>query len=324
MTTKEKLLELLEANRGIYFSGENIAQKLSISRTSVWKAVKLLRNEGYSIDAVTNKGYSLSNKTDILSAQGIQKYLRSEIESWNIAVLPTVTSTNALVREKANAGEAEGYVILSDEQKVGRGRKGRNFFSPKGTGIYMSILLRPELYSPEQSVRITTMAAVAMCEAIEAVSGVEAKIKWVNDIFVHGKKVCGILTEGSFDMESGLMEYAVLGVGVNLYEPANGFPDELKEIAGTVLKERRNDVKNRLASEFLNRFYSYYSDYEDTEYVSKYRNRSFVIGKRISVLSANSSRTALALDVDDECHLQVKYEDGKEENLSSGEISIQI
>lgn len=324
VSTKEKLIELFEANRGVYFSGEDIAQKLSMSRTAIWKAVKTLQNEGYAIDALTNKGYCLSEQTDILSEQGIQKYLRSEIAGIEISVLPTTSSTNALVREKANAGVPEGYMILANEQTVGRGRVGRSFFSPKDTGVYMSLLLRPKNYSAEQAVRITTMAAVAICEAIEAISDEKAEIKWVNDIFVRGKKVCGILTEGSFSLESGLFEYAVLGIGINMYQPENGFPKELESIAGSVFQTHQNDAKNRLVSEFLNRLYVYYTAPCQSDYVEQYRSRSFVIGKQVTLMSANEPKNAVVLGIDDSCHLLVQYNDGTEGCYSSGEISIRF
>lgn len=324
MMTKEKILELFESNRDIYFSGEEIAQKLSVSRTAVWKAVKTLQNEGYAIDAVKNKGYCLSVQTDILSVQGIRKYLRSEIMDMEISVVNAVQSTNALVREKANMGASEGYIVLANEQTAGRGRLGRSFFSPKDTGIYMSLLLRPENYAAKQAVRITTMAAVAMCEAIEAVSDEKAGIKWVNDIFVREKKVCGILTEGSFNLESGLLDYAILGLGINIYRPKGGFPNELSNIAGAVFEKNQNDVKNRLVSEFLNRFYGYYSAVNQTDYVEQYRNRSFVIGKQVNLISADESKTAVAIGIDDECRLLVKYPDGTEDCYSSGEISVRI
>lgn len=322
MTTKEKLLELFETSREVYLSGEDIAKKLSISRAAVWKAVKALQNDGYSIDAITNKGYCLSAQTDILSAQGIAKYLCSEIINMEIVVVDSISSTSAAVRERANLGAAEGYMILANEQTNGRGRLGRSFFSPKDTGIYMSLLLRPENYSAKQAVRITTMAAVAMCEAIEAVSDEKAEIKWVNDIFVRGKKVCGILTEGSFNLESGLLDYAVLGLGINIYQPGRGFPDELSSIAGAVFEKKQNDVKNRLVSEFLNRFYSYYSAANQTDYVGEYRNRSFIIGKQVALTSFNESKNAVVMGIDDECRLLVKYPDGTEDCCSSGEISI--
>lgn len=324
MTTKEKILELFETNRNIYFSGEDIAQKLDVSRGAVWKAVKALQNDGYAIDAVTNKGYCLSAQTDILSAQGIKKYLRPELENMDISVLPKVSSSNSLVRDKANDGAAEWSMLLANEQTAGRGRIGRSFFSPKDTGVYMSLLLRPKDYSAEQSVRITTMAAVTVCEAIEEISGERASIKWVNDIFVREKKVCGILTEGAFGLESGLLEYAVLGIGINIYEPKNGFPEELKSIAGSVLQRHQSDVKNRFVSQFLNRFYGYYTASCQTDYVEQYRSRSFVIGRQVRLLSANESKSAVVLGIDDRCRLKVKYEDGTEHCYSSGEISVRI
>lgn len=324
MTTKEKLLELFESNRDVYFSGEDIAQKLSISRTAVWKAVKSLQNEGYAIDAVTNKGYCLLAQTDILSAQGIRKYLRPELLNMEISVMDVVTSTNALARDKANTDASKGYIVLANEQTAGRGRLCRSFFSPKNTGVYMSLLLRPQNYSAKQAVRITTMAAVAMCEAIEAVSDETATIKWVNDIFVRGKKVCGILTEGSFDFENGLLEYAVLGLGINVYQPKNGFPEEIASIAGSVFQHNQSDIKNRLVSEFLNRFYGYYTSPHQTDYVDHYRNRSFVIGKQVTLISANESKNAIAIGIDDECHLLVRYPDGTESCHSSGEISVRL
>lgn len=322
MTTKEKLLELFEANRNIYFSGEDIAQKLSVSRTAIWKAVKALQNEGYAICGVTNKGYCLLEQTDILSVQGIQKYLRPGIWDMDIRVLPTVTSTNMLVREKAAGGAGEGCLILANEQTAGRGRWGRDFYSPQGTGIYMSLLLRPQNYSSKQAVRITTMAGVAMCEAIEAISDEKAEIKWVNDIFVRGKKVCGILTEGSFSLESGLLEYAVLGIGVNVYQPENGFPKELEDIAAALFSTPQSDAKNRLVSEFLNRFWSYYTAENQMDYVEKYRSRSFVIGRQVTILAADKAREAVVTGIDDDCHLLVEYADGTKDCYSSGEISI--
>ena len=324
MTTKERLLQLFESNKGNYLSGEEIAEQLCVSRTAVWKAVNSLRDQGYAIDAVTNKGYCLSAKTDILSPQGIQKYLEPEWGKLDISVLLTVDSTNALVREKANSGLAEGYTVIANEQTAGRGRYGRKFFSPYGTGVYLSMLLRPFHYSASQAVRITTMAAVAMCEAIEETTGEKAWIKWVNDIYVRGKKVCGILTEASFGLESGLLEYAVLGLGLNVYPPQKGFPKELDGIAGPILESAQDDMKNRLAAAFLNRFMRYYKAQNQTEYIEKYRSYCFVIGKRISVISGRQTRSAYACGIDDGCRLQVRYDDGEMESLSYGEITMKL
>lgn len=324
MKTKEKILALFEEHKGIYFSGEEIAEKLNVSRTAVWKAVNSLRSEGYNIDAVQSKGYSLSVNTDILSSQGIIKYLKSLCSQLDITVLPTANSTNDLLREKASEGAAEGTVIIANSQSGGKGRLGRTFYSPADTGIYMSLLLRPENWAPQQAVKLTTMAAVAACEAIEEVSGKNAAIKWVNDIYMNDRKVSGILTEASFGLESGLLEYAVLGIGINAYQPQKAFPDELKTIAGSVFDTPQNDGKNHLAAEFLNRFMACYFAPEKSGYVEKYRRKNFVIGKEINILFADGTRKATALDIDDDCRLIVQYENGKKEHLSSGEISVKL
>lgn len=321
MTTKDKLLGLFEENKGIYFSGEEIAKKLCVSRAAVWKAVKSLRDEGYDIDAVTNKGYCLSVNTDILSVQGIQKYLKQEYKNMDINVIPVIGSTNDLVREKANEGYDEGYIAIANEQTKGRGRYGRKFFSPSGTGLYMSILLRPKNYSASEAVKVTMIAAVALCEAIEEVSDEKAEIKWVNDVFINGKKICGILTEASYGLESGVLDYAVVGVGINVYRPEGGFTEEIEQIAGAIFDTTRDDLKNHLSAGFINKFMRYYLLQND-EFVEEYRRRSFVVGKKVMVIMGDNKREALVKGVDKDCCLIVKYDDGEEECLSYGEISI--
>lgn len=323
MGTKEKLLVLLEEKKGSYLSGEEIAESLQISRTAVWKAVKALRNSGYEIDAVQNKGYCLSERTDILSEQGIRRYLDAENDWLKFEVLATAVSTNSLAREKANSAVPEGYTILANAQTGGRGRLGRSFYSPPDTGIYMSLLLRPVGYSPAQAVKVTTMAAVAACEAIESVSGKETQIKWVNDVYMDGRKVCGILTEGAFNLENGNLDYIILGVGMNVYLPEGGFPEEISHIAGAVFNQSENDGKNRLAAAFLDCFMKYYRSGSGA-YAEKYRKRSFVIGKQIEVITPSGRSRADALDVDGDCRLIVRYEDGTVEALSSAEVRIKV
>lgn len=323
MGTKEEILTLFESHRGSYLSGEEIAEKLFVSRTAVWKAVKILRNEGYHIEAVRNKGYCLSAESDILSLQGIQKYLKPICSDLKIEVYPTITSTNIVAREKAASGMPGGYVVLANTQTQGRGRRDRSFFSPCGTGIYMSVLFRPDQYSMQDATGLTTMAAVAVCEAIEAVSDEQAQIKWVNDVYVAGKKVCGILTEASCGLEDGCLEYAVVGIGINVTPPSDNFPTELKNIAGTIFGRPQADGKNRLAAEVLNRYMAYYLS-GDLDYVQHYRRRSLAIGKEISVISSKGEEKAVALAIDDACRLVVRYQNGITETLSSGEISVKI
>lgn len=324
MTTKEKLLALLENSKGTFFSGEEIARTLQVSRAAVWKAVNALREDGYTIDAATNKGYRLSPDSDILSPQGIRRFLKPEYRDLDLTVLPTAPSTNALVREKANQGRPEGCIIIACEQTDGRGRYGRQFFSPVDSGVYLSLLLRPTAYSPQQATCLTAAAAAAMCQAIEAVTGQQPGIKWVNDIFLHGKKVCGILTEAAVGLETGTLNYMVLGAGVNLYPPAEGFPEEIQSIAGSVLERSCPEAKNRLVGEFLNRFWDFYSHPECRAYLEDYRARSLAIGRNVTVLSAGKAVSAYAYGIDDDFRLLVRYENGDTEALSYGEIRIQL
>lgn len=322
MTTKEKVLELFEKNKGIYFSGEELAKQLNVSRASVWKAVTGLRKDGYAIDAVTNKGYCLSEKGDILSAQGIMKYLPSEYQNMDIRVERETESTNAAVREYAEQGMQEGFLLVAGEQTKGRGRYGRRFFSPQGTGVYFSLLLRPKGVLAQQGTSLTAMAAVAMCEAVKELSGKPTGIKWVNDIYVNGKKVCGILTEASMGLESGMLDYVILGVGVNVYPPETGFPESLVDKAGIVFDEMQDDMKNRLIALFLENFGAYYLKQSEKSYIEKYKEYSLVTGKQIQVLSEYGKREAYVLGIDDDCRLLVEYENGERATLSCGEISI--
>ena len=321
METKDKLLALLQSRQGEFVSGEEIAEALTLSRTAVWKAANALRASGYRIDAVRNRGYRLDAGTDILSQSRIEALLGSDGSGLTLEVLSCVDSTNSRLREKANAGIPEGYAILAGQQTGGRGRLGRRFYSPPDTGLYLSLLLRPTHLLPSEAVGITTMAAVAACRAIEEVSSRQAKIKWVNDIYLDGKKVCGILTEASIGLESGSLDYAVVGVGFNVFLPEGGFPQEISQIAGAILPQPQEDARNRLAAAFLKQFLAIYRS-GGTGYAEEYRRRSLVIGKPIQVLSPAGARSAVALDVDNSCRLIVRYDDGSVASLSSAEISI--
>ena len=324
MKTKEKLLQLLDENKNDWVSGETSAQKLSISRAAVWKAVKNLRNDGYLIDAVRNRGYRLVSDADILSELGIWKYLKPEYSSLDIQVLSEVGSTNDFLREKAIAGYSEGTVLVAGMQTDGKGRLGRRFYSPADTGVYMSILLRPSDIPPSKALRLTTAAAVAVCRAIESVSGKDPKIKWVNDVYLDNRKVCGILTEGAVSLESGSLDYVVLGVGINVYRPEKGFPADIEDIAGYIFDEKTSNGKNMIAAAFLNNFMKIYQSGDFESYIDEYRKRSFVIKKNINVINDGSIRKAFALDIDDNCRLIVCFEDGTMEHLDAGEISIRL
>ena len=319
MTTKESLLTLLEAQQGSFVSGEELAGSLKLSRAAVSKAMKALRQEGYAIEAVTNRGYRLSPDSDILSVQGIKKHLRQEFQ---ISLHPSVGSTNTVLRSLAEQGAPEGTVVIGLEQTGGRGRMGRAFYSPPDTGVYLSLLLRPVNADPRQIVTLTAAAAVALCQAIEAVSGSTPQIKWVNDVFLNGRKVCGILSEAAFGLESGAPEYVVVGVGINACAPEGGFPPELESIAGALWNRPVPDGKNSLAAEFLNRFWTLYTAGDPAAYLADYRSRSLVVGKDVTILAGGTETPAHALGIDESCRLLVRYANGETAALSYGEVRI--
>ncbi len=321
MELKDQVLDALEKNKGAYLSGAALASQLHVSRNAVWKAVKALEADGHTIHAVTNKGYCLAEEDDILSPAAIKKHLSELAGVFDIDVYKSLDSTNTLLKKLAGQGAPEGKVIAAEEQTAGRGRFGRTFYSPAGTGVYFSLLLRPDTTAADAT-RITTAAAVAVARALEAVAGAAAGIKWVNDVYINGKKVCGILTEGAFDMESGGMEYAVLGIGINVAPPEAGFPGELQDIAAAVASTAAPGLKSRLIADILKRFWHYYKNLSDKSYLADYKSMSIILGREIDVLTVDGTRRALALDIDDDCRLIVRYEDGATGALSSGEVRI--
>jgi BirA family biotin operon repressor/biotin-[acetyl-CoA-carboxylase] ligase len=321
MGIKDEILGRLLSERD-FVSGQELAEKLSVSRAAVSKAVASLRDEGYDIQAVTNRGYRLASGADILSEQGIGRFVKSGFYKLNVE--KSVTSTNDLAKAAAAAGAPEGTAFIAENQTAGRGRLGRKFCSPYGTGLYMSVVLRPSL-AVEQSLFITTAAAAAVAKAVENVSGREAGIKWVNDVFMGGKKVCGILTEGAMDVENGRLQYAVVGIGVNVREPQGGFPEEIRDVAGAVFDgESPGDARCRIAAEILDNFYGYYVNLESRSFLPEYKRRSIVIGRDVTVLSGGGSFTAHAVDIDDTCGLVVRMPDGTEKTLTSGEVSVRL
>ena len=303
-------------------SGSLLAEKLGVTRAAIWKNIRRLEAEGYEIEAVTNRGYRLGKEHDAVSEAGICMALGNLAEVFTLEVHDTVSSTNTLLKERADT-LPEWYAIISSCQTAGRGRIGRSFYSPSDTGVYLSVLLRPQLPAQEAT-RITTAAAVAACRAIESCTKACPKIKWVNDVFIEGKKVCGILTEGSFNMETGGLDWTVMGIGLNVYEPEGGFPEEIRQIAGSIAKKREKNLRNKLAAAFLRQFYILCNELTKADFAEEYRKRSFLIGEEILVLRGDAVLPAKALNIDEECRLLVQYEDGRKEALSSGEVSVRL
>jgi len=261
---------------------------------------------------------------DMLSPEIITGFLSSDIRGKvKVEVVEKTGSTNTLLRSYADEGAEEGYVIIAGEQTAGRGRMGRTFFSPGDTGVYLSLLLKPKI-KPEEAVQITTAAAVSVCRALEGFGVEYPKIKWVNDVFIGNRKVCGILTEGSFNSEKNCLNYAILGVGVNMYESESGFPEEIKNIAGAIFKNRKENLRNEFIAIFLEEFFEFYEELSLKKHLKEYREKNFVIGKEITINSGEKTEIAKAIGVDDNCNLIAEFPDGTVKNLYSGEISVKL
>jgi BirA family biotin operon repressor/biotin-[acetyl-CoA-carboxylase] ligase len=258
---------------------------------------------------------------DRLSPAAILEHISEGPVRWDPEVFPVLTSTSDRMKELAAAGAAEGKVLLCEAQTAGRGRLDRSFFSPEGTGIYMSLLLRPAL-SAERTALLTPLAAVAACESIRALCRPDAGIKWVNDILVDGKKVCGILTEASFSAEDGRAAYVIVGIGINVYKPAGGFPAELEGRAAALLTKRRPGLRSRLTAEILNRFQSYYQRFDEGAFLQRYRALSVTVGRKIFVAEGGRSYRARALYIDERGALVIRTEEGAVKTLSTGEVTV--
>ncbi len=267
-----------------------------------------------------------------------ERFIKQEIADFNffpdVESFMTVDSTNNLLKSYAERGIVSDTVVIAESQTAGRGRLGRTFYSPDGMGIYFSLLLHPKKQITSCT-DITTMAAVAEVLAIESILKITPAIKWVNDIYYNNKKVSGILAEAKVNADTGVPEYVILGVGINIYTPENGFPEDIAQVAGALLPDNKEipNLKNRLVAGFLINFLKLYNNLPDKSYMDIYREKCFCIGKNVMVtnsdhteiLDQNADRThAYVVGVNDDGNLHVRYPDGFEENLSSGEISIRI
>ena len=279
-----------------------------------------LQQEGYEIEAGPNKGYMLSEDNNILAEEGIRPLLRQP--EVYLKLYQEIDSTNRAAKQAAIAGEAgHGSVILACGQSCGRGRRGRSFYSPSQAGLYLSVILQPQ-GNLRESLLLTTEAAVAVYKAIRKVTGIELDIKWVNDLYYKGKKVCGILTEAITDFESGEIQYAVVGIGLNLYEEEGGYPPELRGIAGGLYRNQREAEgvnRNRLAAEIVNFLLD---ETRELKLLPEYLDRNMIPGHRIQILDGQQSRSAYAVAICQDGRLKVREEDGSETLLAYGEISV--
>lgn len=312
--TKDKVLEFLEFNKGRPVSGQLMAQKLSISRNAVWKAVRSLRQEGYSISSATNSGYMLLPDNDIISEQGIAAAMGEKSAGLVIKYLPSVDSTNNEAKRIA-AGKAPGNMLVcAGEQTAGRGRLGREFYSPADTGIYFSVLINPPAQAPV-GVGITTAAAVSVVKAIEKLTDKKPLIKWVNDVYLDGKKICGILTEAVTDFETGTVSSVIVGIGMNI--KTLDFPDNVENAGCLDASVKRADLIAEIANQLNHIINNSYDDFIDF-----YRSHSMIIGESINFIKNGTVTSATALEIDREGGLLVQLANGEKTVLRSGEISI--
>lgn len=258
----------------------------------------------------------------MLSSEKIKSFLCKELQEIEVKTFDEVTSTNTLLKEQGKTSD-EFTVFLASAQTGGRGRLGRSFYSPKESGVYFSVLLKPDL-KIEKAVLITSAAAVAVTRVLENLGCENPQIKWVNDVFVNGKKVCGILTESVINTETKQLDFAVLGVGINLVKSQEDFPDDLQDIAGTVFETTLPYLKEKFVGEFLNEFYRIYLSLSDAQFMDDYRKKCFCLGKEVNVISGDKIRVGKALSIDENARLEVEFSDDTTEFINSGEISIKM
>ena len=325
MSIKKDVLAMLEKHRGNYFSGEELAEQLGVSRTAVWKAVRALEQEGYEILAGKNKGYCLPKESDLLSKEGICNYLPEEYKDLPLFVYRETDSTNTLAKQAANTGQQAPAVYVAAMQTAGRGRRGRSFVSVPGGNICMSFLLKPKLAATD-AVFLTTATCVAVHRAIRKATGIICEIKWVNDLYYRGKKVCGILTEAVTDCETGMVDCVIPGIGINFNIMPEQFPEELKEIAGALYTgDKRIDVtRNYLAAEIIVQMFKILTELPEKSFVGEYREHSMLLGKKIYIYAGDRAEKATAVGIDENGGLVVELEGGERRVLTTGEVTVRV
>ncbi|MBP1736634.1 MAG: biotin--[acetyl-CoA-carboxylase] ligase [Oscillospiraceae bacterium] len=300
-----------------------MSRALGITRAAVWKSIESLRQDGYEIDSLPNRGYRLHHSPDRLSVGELAWRLSDGPIGRELICLDQVDSTNSELKRRAAEGAQEGLVVLADQQTGGRGRLGRSFSSPEGKGLYLSALLSPAL-PPSDVVNLTAWVAVAVCDAIERAAGVRPGIKWTNDIILNQKKLCGILTEMSMEAESDTLQYVVAGIGINVSQDESDFGDLTSVATSLKLGTGLSVPRAELAAAVINALNEMYQDFPRNKaaYLSRYRTDCLSVGREVRLLRGNHSEPVFAQSVDDDFRLVVRYPDGRLETVSAGEVSV--
>lgn len=317
---REKILKVILDNEKEFISGEELSKKLGISRTAIWKHIRILRSQGYNIESVNKKGYRLVDEpTDLLNPQNIYRNLKTKFIGKNVLHFETIDSTNDYAKKIGNELR-DGSVIISEEQTKGKGRLGRVWESKAGEGIWMSIILKPNII-PNKAPFITLIAGASIVKALN-ILGVDAKIKWPNDITINNKKLSGILTELSAEIER--VNYIVVGIGMNVKD--TDFEEELKDKATSLYKENYNVSRVDIVKEILCQFEKLYLDYiekdDKKEVLDICRQYSAIINKEIYVIKNDQKELVDCIGINEEGNLIIKNKDGKLEEIMSGEVSI--
>ena len=292
-----------------------MSDELSVSRNAVWKAVVALREEGFAIEGIRNQGYRLMRESEKLSVPGIESHLSDQWKGLLVEVHDELSSTNTLTKERVSDSK-NSFLVAANHQTAGRGRRGRAFYSPKGSGLYFSLGI-PWVYELSPT-SVTTLTAVAVSRVLSSMFDVDVKIKWVNDLFLKTKKICGILTEATSDLETGTVSAVVIGVGINLKAPKEGYPKEIASIAGAVSDSEAGFDRNLLTGNIVNEIGTLLRSLPDRSYMEEYRARSFLLGRPVML---DSGETIVPIDISDEGALI--YREGDELiELSSGEVRV--
>ncbi len=322
MDIRSKVLDTLYAKKGDFVSGEEIAGICNRSRANISKVISSLRKEGFIIDSQTKLGYKMSDLNEKICEQGVNYYLPKGI-NYRLNYFEEIDSTNTHLKKMALDGVRGRRIVVSSHQTSGRGRRGKSFMSPKGTGLYFSILISDKLEYTDSKM-LTVLFALCVSDTLDELSGKKTEIKWVNDIYLNKRKVCGILSEASFDIESGGLEWIVVGIGINVYKPKEGFDSSIEKLAGYVFENEEHDVFNKIISGIVSKYHSYSENLSTEEIVNRYISKSILKGKKVTILHDKEEYDATVEDIDANCNLVVKRESGKREVLSSGEVSIKL
>lgn len=321
--TAALLLNQLKLAQGNWISGEALSRQLQVSRTAIWKHIKTMKTEGYCIDSATRRGYLLREIPDLLRPQEIREGLKTVcIGQGEIRYFDQTDSTNLRAKAMAADGAPEGTLVIAEEQTQGRGRRGRNWFSPPGAGIYLSLIIRPGIL-PQEAPRFALLTAAAVAEAVREITLVETRIKWPNDILVGGRKLGGILTEISMEMDK--IEYMIVGMGININLAREAFPPDLRELGTSLQMELgRSLPRIPLARRILERFEETYEEYQRHGFASiRKRWQAFtdMIGRAVTVDTMGRRFTGEVMDFDEEGYLVVREHNGGQVRLFSGDVS---